>query len=169
MQAVQYKSKLITSFISHTLISYIYICPFHDEISNHNFYLIQYLVAQLIAFQYNRIVKLPQYSIYSQQFLALANIKAFSCMSSQITAASDWPHIFCTLGVFVQHIYFANTHKQFSLKIFIDHDKICIHKCTKWLINNILQLRCTHRQLASNLVTYSWLVTKYIWQFKCSL
>ena len=34
-------------------------------------------------------------------FLALADIKAFSRMYSQITAASDWPRLFCTLGIFV--------------------------------------------------------------------
>ena len=33
-------------------------------------------------------------------FLALADIKAFSRMYSQMTAASDWPRLFCTLGVF---------------------------------------------------------------------
>ena len=33
--------------------------------------------------------------------LALADIKAFSRMYSQMTAASDWPRLFCTLGVFV--------------------------------------------------------------------
>ena len=35
------------------------------------------------------------------KFLALADIKAFSHNYSQITAASDWPCLFCTLDVFV--------------------------------------------------------------------
>ena len=34
-------------------------------------------------------------------FLALADIKAFSHMYSQIIAASNWPCHFCTLGIFV--------------------------------------------------------------------
>ena len=34
-------------------------------------------------------------------FMALADIKAFSYMHSQVTAASDWPCLFCILGDFV--------------------------------------------------------------------
>ena len=43
--------------------------------------------------------------------MVLADIKAFSCMYSQITAASDWPHLFCTLGTFVSIEY---TEKAFT-------------------------------------------------------
>ena len=58
--------------------------------------------------------------------MALADIKAFSCMYSQITAASDWPRLFLHRRCFCLALSFTNMISPiFGCLEICDRDSLC--------------------------------------------
>ena len=87
------------------------------------------------------------------EFLAFANIKVFSHKYSQIIAASDWLHLFCTLGVFFSIL--INAHKQIFKLTLLDFklDKIMI-----WcpvLLFTIFKAISKHLHIYSHIMKYT--------------
>ena len=94
---------------------------------NNRLYISNQLISQLATYS-KLYTQLSLYYLYSQLILGLSLIskslvacnQLLSC--SQITPASDWSHLFCTLGVFVQHLatFTENVSRWFVvLKVFL--------------------------------------------------